>query len=91
MQQGRYLSVLGKLLLIPADDPAAATPGPDTLVVNLSLSIFTPLKCQCSGAVPFRLVVDVSLKTPRCQSSPLEDALTETGAIVSLRSSAPVL
>jgi len=78
-------------LAIPADDPAAASPGPDTLVVNLPLSIYTPLKCQCSGAVSIRPVVDGSLKTPRCQSSPLEDALTEIGATVRLRSSAPVL
>lgn len=65
-------------------------PGPETLVVISPFSMYTPEKCQSSGAVSLRPVDDGSLRTPRCQSAPLEEALTETGGTISLRSSASV-
>jgi len=71
-------------------DTDDAPPGPETLVVISPLSMYTPEKCQSSAAVSLRPVEDGSLSTPRCQSAPLDDALTDTGGTVSARSSLPV-
>jgi len=71
-------------------DPDDAPPGPETLVVISPLSIYTPEKCQSSAAVSLRPVEDGSLSTPRCQSAPFDDALTDTGGTVSVRSTLPV-
>ena len=65
-------------------------PGPDTLVVSEPLSMYTPEKCQSSAAVSLRPVDEGRRRTPKCQSAPLDDAVTETGETVSLRSSPPV-
>ncbi len=71
-------------------DTDDAPPGPEMLVVISPLSIYTPEKCQSSAAVSLRPVEDGSLSTPRCQSAPLDDALTDTGGTISVRSSLPV-
>ncbi len=80
----------GAVALEATPDTDDAPPGPETLVVISPLSMYTPEKCQSSAAVSLRPVEDGSLSTPRCQSAPLNDALTDTGGTVSVRSSLPV-
>ena len=59
-------------------------------LVSSPLSMYTPEKCQCSGDVSLRPVLDGRRRTPRCQSAPFDDAETFTGPAVLTRSFAPV-
>jgi len=60
-------------------------PGLTTEVVRSPLSMYTPEKFQSSVLPSF-----VRRRTPKCQSAPLESAVTETGPAVFFKASAPV-
>jgi len=75
---------------LEAPEELEDSPGPDTLVVSEPLSMYTPEKCQSSAPVSLRPVDEGKRRTPKCQSAPLDDAVTATGETVSFRSSPPV-
>jgi len=60
-------------------------PGLTTEVVMSPLSMYTPEKFQSSVEPSFD-----RRRTPKCQSAPLESAVTETGPAVFSNESAPV-
>lgn len=54
---------------VPDPDPPAPL-GPETPVVMLPVSTYTPLKYQSSGPLSLLAVLMGRRSTPRCQSSP---------------------
>lgn len=70
------------------DELTTTPPGPAAEVVSEPLSTYTPLKYKSSVASAWP--VTGSSRTPRCQSSPFEEADTLTAGTVRVKSSEPV-
>jgi len=72
------------------EEPPELPPGPETDVVIEPFSIYTPEKYQSSTSGELSAELPGSLRTPKCQSSPLDEVLAEIGATTWTRSSEPV-
>ena len=81
------LLTAGAALDTGAEEPESELPEP-TAVVSSPLSTYTPLKNQSSA--PAASLLPGSLRTPRCQSAPLDDVLALTGPAVLLSAAPPV-